>query len=452
MPLSRIIRSIGKGARFVIAGAWLVGMLAVAALGPCTFALSEAADETARQEVILTLASWRPQEIKQMNRIFSRFHAHFPRIAVRYDPIDAPEYNAVMKAQLETGTGPDLFYLRSYSTSRMQHARGYLEPLGDIPGLVENYTPQMRAAWTSQDGVPYGVPFIATSHGIYYNQDIFKKLGLRAPDTHEELLAAAKVIRNARIIPFANTSGEGWAVAEIVFMNLAPSFIGGREGRMAYLSGGRCFNDSRVVAAFQAVRDLAPFFPENHDLMTYSDSLQLFAQGKAAMFMGGSWEIPYFEATASAFSWSVFATPPPAGSPGHVTFHLDVGIGLNAASSHKVEARRLLEWMTSRECAELLGNELPGFFPMHRDIPPLANAHANAFLALNRGRGTDVRFAWENLRDGSPDGYDLMRDGALAVLRGERTPQEAANALQAGLARWYEPARRCGESGPARLP
>jgi raffinose/stachyose/melibiose transport system substrate-binding protein len=119
-------------------------------------------------------------------------------------------------------------------------------------------------------------------------------------------------------------------------------------------------------------------------------------------------------------------------------------MGLNADSPHKEEAREFLEWMTTSECAELLGNELPGFFPMHRNPPTLSNEHANAFLALNEGRGTDVRFAWEKLRDGSPDGYALMQDGAMAVLRGEQTPQEAADALQAGLAKWFEPAQECG--------
>lgn len=209
------------------------------------------------------------------------------------------------------------------------------------------------------------------------------------------------------------------------------------------MTGERCFNDERVVAAFQAVKDLSPFFPESYELLTYTDSLQLFAQGKAAMWMGGSWDIPFFEATGTAFEWSVFAPPPPAGKPGYITFHLDVAMGLNAASTHKEEAKTFLEWLTTSESAEMLGNELPGFFPMHRDAPTLTNEHANAFLALNQGRGTDVRFAWEKLLDGSPDGYTLMQDGALAVLRGEQTPQEAADALQAGLAQWFEPAQTC---------
>ncbi len=395
------------------------------------------------KEMVLIMESWRPDDAEQMNRILAKFHEHYPNITVKYDPISPPEYNAVLQAQFEEGTGPDLFYLRSYSTSRTLFEQGYLEPLDDLPGLADNFAPAMRAPWATDDGKPYGVPFIATSHGIYYNIDIFSTLNITVPTTWKDLLDAANTIKNAGIMPFANASGDKWTIAEIVFMNLAPNFIGGIDGRMEYLAGARCFNDAQIVAVFQAISDIAPFLPDNQKLLAYSDSLQLFLQGKAAMWMGGSWDIPFFESEQPDFSWSVFAPPPPAGQPGYITFHLDAGMGLNVASKHKQEARQFLAWMTTAEFGELFANELPGFFPMHTEVPSLKNEHANAFLALNKGRGTDVRFVWERLLDGSPSGYDLVQNGAIAVLNGETSPQQAADALQAGLAQWFEPAQRC---------
>jgi raffinose/stachyose/melibiose transport system substrate-binding protein len=138
-----------------------------------------------------------------------------------------------------------------------------------------------------------------------------------------------------------------------------------------------------------------------------------------------------------------------------VVFHLDVAIGLAAASQHQEEAKAFLTWMTTPAFAMLLAEEIPGFFPMHRlasagDLGSasdeglsLTNPHVVAFLALNEDHETDIRFAWELLRDDTPSGYALMQDGALAVLRGEQTPQEAADALQAGLAQWFSPAQNC---------
>jgi raffinose/stachyose/melibiose transport system substrate-binding protein len=275
--------------------------------------------------------------------------------------------------------------------------------------------------------------------------DVFNQLNLAVPATWEDLLATAQTIKDAGTVPFANTSGDTWTMAELVFMNLAPSFIGGREGRMAYVTGQRCFDDESIVAVFQAIQDMAPFLPENQGLLTYDDSLQWFLQGKAAMWMGGSWDIPFFNSEQPSFEWSVFAIPAPAGQDSVVTFQLDAGMGLNPASTHKEEARLFLEWMTAPEFGALLGDELPGFFPMQTQAPTLTDAHANEFLALNAGRSTDVRFTWEKLMEGAPSAYDLVRDGAVGVVNGAETPRQAADALQDGLAEWFEPAQTCGQ-------
>ena len=395
------------------------------------------------EEVVLVLGSWRPDDVEQMNRILDRFHEEHEAITVRFEPTNPPDYDDALQAQLKSGTAPDLFYVRSFATSRMQFEQGYLEPLDDIPGLQTQFQPEMLAAWATDEGLPYAVPFIATSHGIYYNQEVFADLDLAPPATWQGLLSIAQTIKDAGMVPFANTSGDPWTIAELLFMNLAPGFIGGRDGRLAYLEGERCFDDQQIVDAFRAVAELDPYLPVNHGLLTYADSRELFVQGQAAMFMSGSWDIAFLEASEPDFAWSVFGTPPPVGRPAHVTFHPDAGIALNAASRHKEEAKAFLSWMTSADCAEALANELPGFFPMQRETPEITNHHARAFLSLNEDRDTDARFAWEKLREGSPDGYALMQDAALAVLEGEQTPQEAAEALQTGLAQWFDAAQTC---------
>lgn len=403
----------------------------------------EEAPAASGDEVTLTMGSWRVDDTVQINQILDAFHAKYPNITIKFDPTNPPDYNAVLRTQLEGGTGPDLFYVRSFSTSRQLYEEGFLEPLEGLPGLNENFNEATRAPWATDDGLPYGLPFIAVSHGVYYNQDIFNELGLEVPTTWQQLLDVAQTVKDAGYTPFANASGDEWTIAEIVFMNLAPNFIGGREGRLAYLAGERCFNDEHTVAAFQAVADLAPFLPDGQEALTYYDSQQLFLMGDAAMWLGGSWDIPFFESEAPDFAWSVFAVPAPEGQPGYVTFHMDAGMGINAASKHKEEAKLFLEWMTSEEFAQLFGNLMPGFFPVHDNPPALDNEHANAFLSLNEGRGQDVRWAWPVLLDGAPDGYTLMQNGAIAVIKGEMTPQQAADALQEGLAQWLDAAKNC---------
>ena len=290
------------------------------------------------------------------------------------------------------------------------------------------------------DGKSFAVPFVAVSHGVYYNKDIFAKLGLSVPKTWEEFLAAAAKIKAAGIVPVANSLGDEWDIAEVVFMSIAPNFIGGREGRLAYESGKKAWNDADMVSAFQAMKDLVPFLPSGFEALTYNDSNALFATGKAAMYFDGSWTLGTFKDVP--FNWGVFAPPPPAGKKAQVCFHADAGLTMNANTKHPKEAAEFLAWICSKEGATTAAKYLPtGFYPMIDAPIAISDAHADEMLAQNQGRGLDVRLAWPRLMEGDPSGYNLIMYGSIQVMKGIKTPKQAADEMAAGLAKWYVPSK-----------
>jgi len=405
------------------------------------------ATEAPAKEVTLTLGSWRVDDVAAWEVIDAAFHEKYPNITVKFDPTNPPDYNATLRTQLETGTGPDVFFVRSFATGRELFDAGYIAPLKDLPGIYNNFTDAIRAPWSTDNGEPYAVPIIAVSHGIYYNKDIFAANGLSIPTTWEELMADAKKLLDAGITPFANGTKDAWDINEVVMMQLIPSDIGGYEGRMAYLNGERCFNSDEMVAAFQQIQDLKPYLPSGFEAISYYDAEQLFAQGKAAMMFDGSWSIGAFEKDATDFQWGVFYPPPLKGKDLYVTFHIDAAIGANAATPNKEAAMTFLQWLETPQFAELLGNNLPGFFPLTKDVPELKDPIAAEFLSFNKmAKGTDIRFVWEKLLaapSGSVDAYTSLNNNVIAVLKGEKTPQEAADSFNADIAAWYAPAAKC---------
>jgi len=258
-------------------------------------------------------------------------------------------------------------------------------------------------------------------------------------DSREELIEVAKIIKQASYLTFANGLKTGIAN---IFMAIAPNFIGGREGRLLYSSGQRCFNDKHVVAAFQAVADIAPFLPEIPIKVSNTMSKKLFLQGKTAMFIDSSWSISKFEQEQPNFKWSSFAIPAPVGKPKYSIYHPDFAIGLNAESKNKEAAKIFLKWLAKPETGKLFNQKIPGFFPMYKNITS-DNVHAKVFMAINDEIGTDVRWASPQIMDGIPNGKDLIQTNTLAVILGKKTPQEAADALQDGLLQWFEPAQIC---------
>ena len=392
-------------------------------------------------KVVLTMGSWRTDDVEQMNAVLAAFSETHPGIEIQFQPTNPPDYNATLRLQLESGTGPDLMYARSYATGQQLFEDGYFADVSDVPGVQSAYDDGTRSPWTAADGRSFAVPFVAVSHGIYFNKDIFAELGISVPETWDDLLETAEKIKAAGYIPFANGLGDEWDIAEVVFMSIAPNFIGGYEGRLAYEQGKKEFNGPEVVALFEAMDSLQPYLPSGYKALGYNDSNALFATGQAAMYFDGSWSIGTFADVD--FDWDVF--PPPVaskGDKGQVCFHADAGMTMNAATGHPEEAREFLAWLSTGEGAEALAENLPtGFFPMSSNAISIPDAHANSFLAMNKGRGTDVRWAWPELLAGTPSGYDLMMNGSIAVLTDAMTPREAADAFAEGLALWYPPAQ-----------
>lgn len=395
------------------------------------------------KQIILTMGSWRKDDVEQISFILQKFNEKYPHIVIKFDPTYPSDYNDVIEAQLESDTAPDLFYLRSFSHSKKLFKKGYLATLNDLDDIENIFPPQVLEAWSVEDGTIYGVPLMAVSHGIYYNVSFFKKMNFEIPKTWKELLNIAQIIKNKEITPFANATGDAWTINGLILQNVIPNIIGGTQGRLAYYNGERCFDDEQMISSFQTVKDISLFVSKNQKLLKYADSLQLFIQGKTPMWFGGSWDIPFFEEQKPDFEWSVFPIPPPEGKKHTITFHPDAGIGLNKSSPYIKEARLFLQWMSTSEFASLLADQLPGFFPMHKNITTTSNKHASTFLHFNELYQTDSRFVWGKIRDGQPSAYEISLKSSVDVMNGVITPEQAAERLQAGLLKWYEPASRC---------
>lgn len=98
----------------------------------------------APKDVTLTLGSWRTDDVAAWEAITTAFHAKYPNITVKFDPTNPPDYNATLRSQLETGTGPDLFFVRSFGVGRELFDAGYIASLKDLPGINDTFSAGAR--------------------------------------------------------------------------------------------------------------------------------------------------------------------------------------------------------------------------------------------------------------------------------------------------------------------
>lgn len=406
-------------------------ILALALLSTAIFAAGTAETTTATpaasaEKVSLRMGSWRTDDVEQMNNLLSVYKKKAPNVTIEFQPTNPPDYNATLRLQLESGTGPDLMYSRSYATGEDLFKAGYAADCTDIAGLKTNFSAANLAPWQTADGKMFAVPFAAVSHAVYYNKDIFKKYGLAVPTTWEDFLTVCATLQKNGVTPLANGLADEWDIFECFFCGLLPDFIGGPEERAKYENGTLKMNDEHFVAAYQAMADVAKYCPSGFASVTYNDSQVLFNTQKAAMFVDGSWTAGVYK--DATFDWGVFAVPAPKGRETIICFHPDLAITMNTKTAHPAESKAFLAWLCSEEGATEASKNLPvGYFPMIKFNIQLTDKHANEFLSLNQGRKTDARFVWPKLMDL----YAPMDQAVIKVMKGEMTAKQAADSVAA---------------------
>lgn len=399
---------------------------------------SSSTKNTAEKETVeLVFTSWRTEDLERMNRINAEFTKKNPNIKIKFEPILDSEYNEQLDATLRAGTGADILFLRSYDGGYRVYETGSLYELNDVIPGYDKFASSAVNAWSTEDGKTYAVPSVGVTHGIFYNKAIFDKHGLSEPETWAEFIALCTVLKEKGETVFAQGTLDEWTLYEVVFSGLGANFYGGEAARQALMKGEKKLTDPEFVKAFEAVNQLAAFFPDNKKLIDYPDMQQMFATGQAAMFIGGSWEISVFEDLGDVeVEW--FA--PPVVNKGdtlNYCFHVDAGIAVNKNSKNLEAALTYIKWVSSPEYATLIMNELPGFFSYTPGDYALKNSLAEEMIGAAKNAELTVRTVWEKLSAKDPSGNALMGEALPKMANGDLTPAEAAAYIQEQLETWY---------------
>lgn len=416
---------------------------------------NEAVDANS-DRALVRWGSGRIDDREAMEAIIAKFERQHPNIDVQFSP--TRNYPTVVSKQLLVNRGPELLELPSWSFKRRLSDLGYLaETTFDLTveegALLDlHFDNAFDDTDTEREG--HSVSLLVAAHGIYYNPIIFAALELETPQTWEELLETARVLQANGYLPFANRPDESEHFLVSVLTTVAPNWIGGREGRMTYLNGDRCFDDERFVAFFQAIADLAPFLnsqteDRSEDAPPILSSRETFQLGKAAMYFGTSDEARLmnvevlYGSSQQPFAWQIFPVPAPQGEPTYITWHPTLTLGVNGDAPEAEAAQTLLQWLATPEVEEKLANTLRGSFPLHTATIALDLPALQSFFQQVKTAETDSRWFSGEISEGIPSGDRLIRDAGVAVVGDRLTPEAAAQQLQRGLAQWFDPAQRC---------
>jgi raffinose/stachyose/melibiose transport system substrate-binding protein len=180
--------------------------------------------------------------------------------------------------------------------------------------------------------------------------------GLEVPTTWDELVAASSALRAAGVVPLAIGAKDDWMLID-VFSAMSNAVAPGEqydamEGRADWTSDGLV----ESFEAFSAIFSDGVAQDGAAGATTYTDTFDLYADGKAAFFANGSWNQDMFVNAADrigAFEAAVVQMPTPAG-PAPVIGGIGGLLAVNKDGDQKAAAFKLAQFMSSGEGQQIL--------------------------------------------------------------------------------------------------
>ncbi|MCX4550058.1 extracellular solute-binding protein [Streptomyces sp. NBC_01387] len=154
-----------------------------------------------------------PSNQQYWDKLAAAFEAKNPHIKVDVSVYPWPVVDAKVAAMVKSGHAPDIAQIGSYSDYA---AAGKLYSADDLLSIAvqSNFLSSLSDAG-EQDRVQYGLPFVASTRLLFYNEKMFANAGIKPPKTWAELKADAEVLKAQGVkYPYALPLGPEEAQVE----------------------------------------------------------------------------------------------------------------------------------------------------------------------------------------------------------------------------------------------
>ncbi|MEA5069949.1 MAG: extracellular solute-binding protein, partial [Christensenellaceae bacterium] len=98
--------------------------------------------------VTLTMGSWRNTDAAMVDALLAKYK-ELTGVTIVFEPTQSSQYNSVLRLQLDSGTGPDLYYSRSYATGEELYTAGFSMDCSDVAGVKDNFAATSLEPWTA---------------------------------------------------------------------------------------------------------------------------------------------------------------------------------------------------------------------------------------------------------------------------------------------------------------
>lgn len=302
-------------------------------------------------------------------------------------------------------------------------SNGWLTNLDAMGGVDEDFVKPARdvSRHPTGTGPYYAVPFVGNVELFAFNSAIFEKHGLSAPQTWDDVLAAAQTI---------NTSGEASGVvfrgqkANPIVTGFLP-ILWSHGARIVNENGEATLNSDEAVAALEMFLQIAETAPEgviNYNSTEVRDAIQTGATGMA-IEVWPSWVPSMDDPERSQVVGDIEIMAAPGQKEGPAPMLGSWLVAIPETSENKELAREFIDFLTSAEMQKRLALEV-GTPPTRAsvyaddDVVSAYRWYPAQVKALEQAQPRPRTESWAQIET-------IMGDYLQLALLGEMTPTDA---------------------------
>ena len=346
---------------------------AFAILASLAFSACSKKTEEVQQTVKLRVHYYKQENVDGLGNIFNEFERKNPDIKIEL----VVNTNEEMERLANEGNLPDIIQVASYARVKEYASRGLVEDLSDTD-FITHVLPSSLPAVTWNRKV-FAVPMDYAGIGILYNKDIFKRLGIKVPETFSQLEAACKKLKASGIDPFGVLLKENWSMGH--FITMMHTALLAQEGKdpTDFITTMNAGLNSYSNVDVKKLQQMLNFYRANMN----SDAAQtdgayqqkLFAEGKCAMMVQGLWA--YVDAKKMNPRLNAGFIPFPVFEKAKDNvFFADVDscfvVSSQSSEANKEAAFKFISWITSAEGQNL-------WMEQYKLIPPIKGVDVSTF-------------------------------------------------------------------------
>jgi multiple sugar transport system substrate-binding protein len=293
--------------------------------------------------------------------VISAFEKANPGAKVKLQMVSWTDINQKITTLVSTNQAPDILNLDAYANFA---GDDLLLPADEV------LSPQTQSDFLDKfaengkfDGTQYGVPFVGSVRGLFYNKDMFKQAGITSPPkTWDELRADAKKISAKGETGYGMPLGPEEAQAEFSL------FMWGNGGD--WVDGDKwTITKPENVQALQFMDELA-----NQDKVTQpnpgttnrTDLWKVFGAGKIGMVMGSNFYPVLLKAQNPKLDYGVAPVPVNSGQD-PVTLGVEDYMMAFKSTEHKPVVKAFMDFVFKQQnYGKFIAQE--GFLPVTKSV------------------------------------------------------------------------------------